>query len=60
MGRDDILPISIIAFVMSMFASWSTAIIVSLKRGDWLLGIVDLIIPPIGVVHGYGIWFGVW
>ena len=39
-----------------LFLAWATAFYTSLKNGYVLLGLIDLFIPPIGVLHGLGIW----
>lgn len=60
---------SIAAFVFSWFVAWATHIIVcimvlasgtSSALGYGILLIVGTIFFPIGIVHGYGIWFGAW
>lgn len=38
-------------------AEW-THIIVCIKAGEWGLLIAGAILPPIGVIHGIGVWLG--
>ena len=49
-----------IAFLVSMVAAWVTHIVVCIKSASFLFLIAGAILPPIGVIHGYGVWFGVW
>ena len=41
-------------------AAWITHIVVCFKSGAWGFLIAGAIMPPIGVVHGTGAWFGWW
>jgi hypothetical protein len=41
-------------------ASWLTHVIVCLKAGDWGFLIAGALFFPVAIVHGTGIWFGVW
>lgn len=47
-------------FIVANFAAWLTHIIVCLKTAQWFFLIAGAIAPPIGVIHGVGIWFGAW
>lgn len=40
--------------------SWLTHVIECLKDSDWGFLIAGAIFFPVAVVHGTGIWFGVW
>lgn len=46
--------------VLTCIAAWLTHIVVCIKASTWLLLIAGAILAPIGVVHGIGVWFGVW
>lgn len=48
------------AIVLTCIAAWLTHIVVCIKASTWLLLIAGAILAPIGVVHGIGVWFGVW
>lgn len=37
-----------------------THIVVCLKTGAYLLLIAGAILPPVGIWHGVGVWFGAW
>ena len=60
---------SIIAFVVSLFAAWGTHVVVSIlaltgdasvQLGYGFLLLAGIFFPPLGVIHGYGVWFGIW
>lgn len=60
---------SIIAFVVSLFAAWGTHVVVSIlaltgdasvQLGYGFLLLAGIVFPPLGVIHGYGVWFGIW
>lgn len=46
-------------FVLS-FAAWLTHVVVCIADATWGFLIAGAIFFPIGIVHGIGIWFGVW
>lgn len=43
-----------------IFAAWLTHVVVCLKAGLWGFLIAGAIFFPIGIVHGIGVWFGLW
>jgi hypothetical protein len=45
--------------LLLMVASWCTHIGVAFANEQWLLLIAGAIAFPIGMVHGIGIWFGI-
>lgn len=62
-GDETIVPVAAVAlmvFVASWVAAWGTHIIVCILTHQWLLLIAGAIVFPVGIVHGYSIWFGVW
>lgn len=52
------LPFLIVA--LSTFPAWLTHIYVCFTDDRWGFLIAGAIAFPIAVVHGWGIWFGVW
>jgi len=40
-------------------AAWTTHVIVCIKTASWILLLFGCIVAPIGVIHGIGVWFGV-
>jgi len=57
------------AIVSSIFASlllllgsaaaWITHVIVCIKASAWVLLLFGCFVAPVGVVHGIGVWLGV-
>lgn len=50
----------LIAFIVASWVPWGYHIIVCIQTSQWLLLIAGAIMPPIGIVHGIGAWFGAW
>lgn len=48
-----------VVFLLWGIASWLTHIVVCLKAGSWGFLIAGAIFFPIAVIHGTGIWIGV-
>lgn len=44
----------------STAAGWLTHVVTTVQDGSWLLLIAGAAIFPIGVIHGWGIWAGIW
>jgi hypothetical protein len=40
--------------------AWGTHVVVCIKNHEYLFMLVGAIAFPVAVVHGIGIWFGVW
>lgn len=49
-----------LGLIVAMFAGWLTHVIVTIQTTQWLLLIAGAIMAPIGIVHGWGLWFGAW
>jgi hypothetical protein len=47
-----------IAIVLTTVAAWATHVIVCINSSAWILLVVGIVVPPIGLLHGVGIWFG--
>ena len=41
-------------------ASLGTSMVVCIKTSEWLLLIAVAVFPPVGIVHGTGVWLGIW
>jgi hypothetical protein len=39
-------------------AAWVTHVVVCIKTTSWILLVFGIIVPPIGLIHGIGTWFG--
>ena len=46
--------------VVWVIASWLTHVVVCLSDKDWGFLIAGAIFFPVALVHGTGIWLGVW
>jgi hypothetical protein len=49
-----------IALVIAVIAGWVEHLIICFTIGKWGFLIAGAIFFPIGVVHGWGHWFGWW
>lgn len=47
-----------VSCALSGFAGWLTHIVFCLQHGRWGFLIAGAIAFPIGVIHGWGLWFG--
>ena len=52
--------LAIIGLMLSIIAAWITHIVVCFKAAMFGYLIAGAIFFPIGIIHGYGIWFGWW
>jgi hypothetical protein len=52
--------VALVALLFASIAAWATHIIACLMSEQWLLLIAGAIAFPVGVVHGWGLWFGAW
>lgn len=58
-GSSDAGALFGLVLVVWVFASWLTHVVVCLKAASWGFLIAGAILFPIAVIHGTGIWFGV-
>jgi hypothetical protein len=49
-----------LGIALTCFAAWLTHVITCLNDAAWGFLIAGAIFFPVGVVHGIGIWLGVW
>ena len=47
-----------VVFFVACVAGWLTHVIHCIRSEEWLLLIGGAIMAPIGVIHGWGLWFG--
>lgn len=52
------LSLSLIALYIASAAAWVTHVIVCIKASAWILLAFGCIVAPVGVVHGWGVWLG--
>ena len=46
--------------VLSTLPAWVTHVVVCIREGEWGFLIAGALCFPIGIIHGWGIWFGWW
>ena len=51
--------IGMIVGIVAVLA-WFTHVIVCLGAGKWGFLVAGALFFPIGIVHGFGVWFGFW
>lgn len=49
-----------LAILAGTFGAWLTHVINCITDERWLFLIAGAIMFPIAIVHGWGIWLGVW
>lgn len=47
------------ALWIAAIAAWITHVIVCIKSASWILLLFGCIVAPVGVIHGFGVWLGV-
>ena len=53
-------PITTIALVVISTAAWFTHLYVCFSDDRWGFLIAGALMFPIAIIHGIGIWFGIW
>lgn len=49
---------AVILVVLASLAAWITHVVVCIKVGAWILLAIGAIVVPVGIIHGIGIWLG--
>lgn len=44
--------------LFTALAAWVTHVVVCIKTTSWILLVFGIVVPPIGLIHGIGSWFG--
>jgi len=65
--RDSGVVIAVNLFFLSCFAAWLTHVVwiismlllPTIPTGHIVIGVLGAFMPPIGVIHGFMIWFGI-
>lgn len=50
---------ALLAVIGIPLAGWVTHVVSTIMVGAWLLLAIGAFVPPVGVIHGIMIWFGV-
>lgn len=45
-------------FAVVPIAAWITHVIVCIKSASWILLLFGCIVFPVGIIHGVGVWMG--
>jgi hypothetical protein len=53
------LGLGYIAVFFACVAAWITHVVVCIKAASWIFLLAGAIFAPVGVIHGIGVWFGV-
>lgn len=51
--------LAIVSVILGSIAAWITHVVACIKAGAMLLLIIGIVVPPIGLIHGVMVWFGV-
>ena len=51
---------AIVLFAFTGMAAWVTHIITCLREDEWGFLIAGALFFPIAIIHGIGVWFGLW
>ena len=43
----------------AIIGAWITSIITCIKTDAWALLFAVIFVPPVGIIHGVGVWIGV-
>ncbi len=63
-----VLALGMVSFIIACIAAWATHVVWVIGKlasdagataGQIVLGAVGAFMPPVGVVHGFMIWFGI-
>lgn len=49
----------ILAWIVSI-AAWLTHVIVCIKAASYVFLLAGALVAPVGIIHGIGVWLGVW
>lgn len=60
LGNAGIYILMALTFIVIMGSAWVTHIVNCLGHGRWGFLIAGALAFPVAIVHGVGIWFGVW
>lgn len=54
-----LLAMSAFSLLLVTGAAWITHVIVCIKASAWVLLAFGCIVAPVGVIHGVGVWLGI-
>lgn len=59
MFKEYIASISAMIFLFMLPLAWLTHVVTCIQTEKWLFLIAGAIMFPIGILHGFGLWIGV-
>lgn len=59
-GFSDFWALTGIIVLFSTLPAWITHVIVCIKSEQWVFLLAGAICAPVGVIHGWGVWLGIW
>ena len=59
-GMDIPTAVSLLTGAAVAYSAWLTSIVFCASNGLRPLLIADAVFFPVGIVHGFGVWFGGW
>lgn len=48
----------LVVFILSAIPAWFTHVIFCIQHQEWIFLLAGAIFFPIGIIHGWGLWFG--
>ena len=51
--------IATIVLILAAIPAWITHVIVTIQTEQWVLLVVGALVAPVGIIHGFGIWLGI-
>lgn len=50
----------IVLSILASIPAWVTHVVYCIQHEEWMFLVAGALLAPIGVIHGFGLWFGVW
>lgn len=47
-----------LTLILCLIPAWITHVIYTISHELWVLLVVGALVPPVGIVHGFMVWFG--
>lgn len=51
--------IATIVLILAAIPAWITHVIVTIQTEQWVLLVIGALVAPVGIIHGFGIWLGI-
>jgi hypothetical protein len=56
----DLSGLVIIPITILVLLGWLSGLYAASRDEQWILFLIDFMVPPVGVMHGWGFIFGLW